>query len=72
MGQLNFNMRDLYPAIGIAETSTEVIPDVNDMDALNEDVKTAGAANNYHARGKFMLIAVAVILAVIFMLGGAK
>lgn len=72
MGALNYAIRDLYPAYGVTETSTDVIPDVNDMDALNEDVKTAQDSNQHFARGKFMLIGVGVILALIVFLGGAK
>lgn len=72
MGSLNFSMRDLYPNMGITETSTEVIPEADDMDALNENVKDAQEASKTFARGKFMLVGVGVLLAVIFFLGGGE
>jgi len=72
MGSLNFSMRDLYPTMGITETSTEVIPEADDMDALNENVKDAQEASKTFARGKFMLVSVVVLLGVVFFLGGGE
>lgn len=72
MATLNYSVRDLYPTMGVTETSTDVIPEVDDMDALNEDVKTAGESNVRFARGKNILIAVAIFIAVIIFLGGKR
>ena len=72
MGVVNYSVRDLYPTMGLSETSTDVIPEVDDMDALNEDVKTAGDANNHYARGKNILIAVGVFVALIIFMGGRR
>lgn len=69
---MDFAMRDLYPAMGIAETSTEVIPDADDMDALNENTQDAEKASHTFARGKFILLGVGVMVAVIVFLGGGK
>ena len=41
MGELGFSYEDLYPSYGGDETSTEAIPDENDMDALNENADDA-------------------------------
>ena len=41
MGELGFSYKDLYPSYGGDETSTEAIPDENDMDALNENADDA-------------------------------
>ena len=70
MPNLNFGYRDLYPTMGVAETSTEVIPDANDMDALNENAGEAEKASKTFARGTKMILAVGVLLAVIVFLGG--
>ena len=71
MTSLNFGFRDLYPTMGVAETSTEVIPDADDMEALNENAGEAEKASKTFARGSKMLIAVGVLLAIIVFLGGA-
>ena len=72
MVKTSYSMRDLYPTMGMTETSTDVIPEVDDMDALNEDVKTAGESNVHFARGKNILIAVGIFIAVIIFLGGKR
>lgn len=69
---MNYSMRDLYPNMGITETSTEVIPEAEDMDALNENVKDAQDASKNFARGKFMIVSAVVLLGVVFFLGGEK
>ena len=72
MGSLDFNMRDLYPTMGINETSTDVIPEADDMEALNENAGDAQTASTHFARGKNILIAVGVIVALVVFLGGGE
>ena len=69
---MDFAMRDLYPAMGLAETSTEVIPDADDMEALNENATEAQTASKTFARGKFMLLGAGIMVALIVLLGGAN
>lgn len=69
-GSLNFGYRDLYPTMGVTETSTEVVPGADDMEALAENATEAEKASKTHSRGSKMLLAVAVLLAVVFFLGG--
>ena len=69
---MNFALRDLYPAMGITETSTEVIPEEDDMEVLNENPEAAEKASKTTARGKNILLAVGVLIAVIIFLGGGK
>ena len=52
---INFALRDLYPSMGITETSTEVIPEEEDMEVLNENPEDAEKASKTTARGKNIL-----------------
>ena len=67
---MNFNFKDLYPNMGVAETSTEVIPSADDMEALNENAQESATASLRHARGKNILIAVGILLGLVIFLGG--
>ena len=69
---MNFALRDLYPSMGITETSTEVIPEEDDMEVLNENPEDAEKASKTTASGKNILLAVGVLIAVIIFLGGGK
>ena len=69
---MNFALRDLYPSMGITETSTEVIPEEEDMEVLNENPEDAEKASKTTARGKNIRLAVGVLIAVIIFLGGGK
>ena len=71
MGELGFSYKDLYPSYGGDETSTEAIPDGNDMDALNENADDAEEATK-GARPKNLVIAAVVMIAVVVLLGGVK
>ena len=71
MGELGFSYKDLYPSYGGDETSTEAIPDENDMDALNENADDAEKATK-GARPKNLVIAAFVLIAVVVFLGGVK
>ena len=71
-GALSYSLRDLYPTMGITDTSDEVITEAEDREALTENASDAETASNKFARGKFMLLGVGVLLAVVFFLGGAE
>ena len=71
MGELGFSYKDLYPSYGGDETSTEAIPDENDMNALNENADDAEEATK-GARPKNMILAAIVMIAVVVWLGGVK
>ena len=70
MGAMAFSMRDLYPTMGFEETSTNVIPDVNNQEALaenKEDVDNAHATKT--ARKKNIFIAMGLMLALVVFFG---
>ena len=71
MGELGFSYKDLYPSYDGDETSTEAIPDENDMDALNENADDAEEATK-GASPKNLVIAAVVLIAVVVWLGSAK
>ena len=68
--ELCFAMADLYPNFGGVDTSTLATPEVDDQDALNEDVTIAEESSSTEARGKNIFIALAVIIALIIFFGG--
>lgn len=71
MSAMGFNYKDLYPNYGGDETSTQALPDENDMDALVENADDAEEAQK-GARPKNLFIAAIVMIAVVVWLGGAK
>ena len=71
MGELGFSYKDLYPSYGGDETTTEAIPDENDMNALNENADDAEKATK-GARPKNLVIAAVVMIAAVVFLGGVK
>lgn len=68
--ELGFSMSDLYPNFGGVDTSTLVTPEVDDQDALNEDVKLAGESTNTEARSKNVFLAIGILVALIIFFGG--
>lgn len=68
--ELNFAMSDLYPNFGGVDTSTLATPEVDDQDALNEDVKVAEEASATEAKGKNIFLAFLVMVALIIFFGG--
>ena len=70
MSELGFSMSDLYPNLGGVDTSTQVTPEVDDQDALNEDVKMANESTNTEARSKQVFLALGVLVALIIFFGG--
>lgn len=70
-GSLLYNMRDIYPSYGGEETSTQALPDADDMSALAENEKDA-VNNGRGASGKNIVIAVIIMVAAVVFLGGGK
>ena len=71
MGAMDFSYRDLYPTMGGTETSTEVVPEADDMEALVESEQDAQKVGR-QARGFNMAIVAVVLVAVVVLIGGAK
>ena len=72
MGEMSFKLRDLYPNMGYEETSTMSAPEVDDQDALNEDVKAAEETSATEASTRNIFIALGMICALVIFLGGVK
>lgn len=72
MGDMNFSFRDLYPNMGYTETSTEAQPDANDKEVLVENASEAAAADPKNARGLYMAVGVAVLVAIVVFLGSGE
>ena len=68
--ELGFAMADLYPNFGGIDTSTVVTREVEDQDALNEDVKVAEESSVTEAKGKNIFLAFMVLIALIVFFGG--
>lgn len=69
MGEMNFSLRDIYPNMAGTETSLEVNPEADDREALTEDANLSGKASHTQARGKTILLAGAVMIALVVFLG---
>lgn len=72
MGETLFSYRDLYPNMGMEETSLKSNPESDDLDALNEDAKLSEESSISNAKSKNILIAIGVLVALVFFFGGAK
>ena len=70
MVELGFSMADLYPNYGGIDTSTIANPEVDDQDALNEDVNIASESSTKYARGKNIFIAMIIMVALVIFFGG--
>lgn len=69
---MDLYMRDLYPNMGLHETSTTVQPDETDQHALVDDQKTAQEYNTKTANKKNIFLAIIGIVAVAFIMGVLK
>lgn len=69
---MDFLMRDLYPTVGMAETSTEVIPEPDDQSALTENIENAEKVSTAKASKKNILIGFAILVFLVVFLGGAE
>lgn len=72
MGSLDLYLRDLYPSTGIQETSTEVVPEANDQDALGEDKVTAESVDARTPNSKNIFIGLGLIALLVVFLGVGK
>ena len=70
-GSVLYGYKDIYPTYNGGETSTEAVPDADDMAALNENEEDA-KNNSKQARGKNMIFACIVLIALVVWFGGAK
>ena len=71
MGAMELYLKDLYPGIGMQETSTEVAPNPDEQDALGEDKSTAESTKEGWAGTKKIILAVIVIVCLIVFFGAA-
>lgn len=65
-------MRDIYPNLGLIETSTLATPSVDDREALNEDTSVAEKASENEASKKriFLVIGIFILMVVFLGVGG--
>ncbi len=70
MDGLNFYMSDIYG--GIWGTTEETIPEANDQNALVDDQKAAADISDSGKKSKNILLAVVFVIALAFVVGGAK
>ncbi|MCC0649842.1 hypothetical protein [Clostridioides sp. ZZV15-6598] len=66
---LGLYMKDLYPNMGIQDTSNSVTPDADDQDALGEMDKELAEKGDLNTASKFniYLAIILIALAVIFL-----
>lgn len=67
---MDYSYRDIYPTMGVTETSTEAIPNPVEQAALHEDEKTIN--NPKVARGKYVGLAIVVLACAVVFLGSVK
>ena len=70
MNELKFAYSDLYPNWGGVDTSAVVTPEVDDQDALNEDIHVAEESSATESKGKNIFLAMAVMLGLVVFFGG--
>ena len=70
MNELKFAYSDLYPNWGGVDTSTVVTPEVDDQDALNEDIDIAEESSATESKGKNIFLALGIMLALVVFFGG--
>ena len=68
---LGLRASDLYPGF-VVDTSTSVVPDVDDKEALNEDTKTAEKATVSESSRFGIFIGIAILIALVVFLGSGK
>lgn len=69
---MDYSFRDIYPTMGITETSTEAIPNPVEQKALQEDPTVSEKANPKFASGRNIFIAVVVLACAVVFLGSMK
>ena len=69
-GAINFTMSDIYG--GIWGTTETTIPEANDQQALVDDQKAAAAVSESGKKSMPIFAAIALVIIVAFVVGGAK
>ena len=69
---MNYSYRDIYPTMGVEETSTEAIPNPTEQASLQEDEKVAQATNSKMASSKKIGLAVLLLGCLVAILGSRK
>ena len=69
---MDYSFRDIYPTMGVTETSTEAIPTPVEQNALQEDGATAEKANPKFASSKKIGLAVILLGCLVVLLGSRK
>lgn len=68
--ELNFGYADLYPNWGGIDTSNLATPEVDDQDALNEDVGVAENSTSTEASKKSVFLAIILLVLLVVFFGG--
>lgn len=71
-GEMRLFFKDLYPNMGVQETSTEAIPEPDDQDSLGEDATKAEHTSIKSASKFNILIAVILVICLIVFFGVAN
>lgn len=66
---LGLHFSDLYPNMGMMDTNTKTVPDVDDKEALNEDVEVAEKASTSESSKKTIFLALIILVLMVIFLG---
>lgn len=69
---MDYSFKDIYPAMGVTETSTEAIPNPVEQKALQEDATISEKANPKYASGRNIFLGVVVLACAVVFLGSMK
>lgn len=66
---MEYKLKDIYPTMGIEETSTAAIPVPEEQAALQDDAATAESVRPHYANGKKIALSVIVLSCLVVFLG---
>lgn len=66
---MEYKLKDIYPTMGIEETSTAAIPEPEEQAALHDDAATAESVRPNYANGKKIALSVIVLSCLVIFLG---
>lgn len=69
---MEYSFRDIYPTMGVTETSTEAIPTPVEQNALQEDASISEKVNPKFASGRNIFLGVAILACAVVFLGSMK
>lgn len=72
MNELSFSYADMYPTFSGVETSALATPEVDDQDALNEDVQVADGSSAVETPKRKIFLAILIFVLLVVFLGGGK